>query len=55
MANADPKLAEVVKKSKGKNADILFRIGEAYTGYLTPGNGSIKPTYPKVVNADQSH
>lgn len=50
-ANADPKLAEVVKKSKGKNADILYRIGEAYTGYLTPGNGSIKPLYPKVVNA----
>ena len=39
-----------IKKSKGKNADILFRIGEAYTGYLTPGDGSIKPTYPKVVN-----
>ena len=30
MANADPKLAEVVDKSKGKNAEILFRIGEAY-------------------------
>ncbi|QDK81405.1 tetratricopeptide repeat protein [Spirosoma sp. KCTC 42546] len=50
-ANAEPKLAEVVKKSKGKNADILYRIGEAYTGYLTPGNGSIKPLYAKVVNA----
>ncbi|WP_461052231.1 tetratricopeptide repeat protein [Spirosoma arcticum] len=49
-ANAEPKLAEVVKKSKGKNADILYRIGEAYTGYLTPGDGSIKPIYPKVVN-----
>ncbi|WP_332369355.1 tetratricopeptide repeat protein [Spirosoma telluris] len=48
--NAEPKLAEVVKKSKGKNADILYRIGEAYTGYLTPGNGSIKPLYAKVVN-----
>ncbi|QJW91534.1 tetratricopeptide repeat protein [Spirosoma taeanense] len=53
-ANADPKLAEVVKKSKGKNADILFRIGEAYTGYLTPGNGSIKPVYPKAVNPAQA-
>ncbi|GAB3898949.1 tetratricopeptide repeat protein [Spirosoma agri] len=51
MANADPKLTEVVDRSKGKNAEILFRIGEAYTGYLTPGNGSIKPIYPKVVNA----
>ncbi|MBD2757620.1 tetratricopeptide repeat protein [Spirosoma validum] len=51
MANAEPKLAEVVDKSKGKNAEILYRIGEAYTGYLTPGNGSIKPIYPKVVNA----
>jgi tetratricopeptide (TPR) repeat protein len=51
MANAEPKLAEVIDKSKGKNAEILFRIGEAYTGYLTPGNGSIKPVYPKVVNA----
>jgi len=50
-ANADSKLAEVVKKSKGKNADILYRIGEAYTGYLTPDSGSIKPQYPKVVNA----
>jgi len=49
--HAGPKLAEVVKKSKGKNADILYRIGEAYTGYLTPGNGSIKPLYPQVVNA----
>ena len=48
--NAEPKLAEVVDKSKGKNADILYRIGEAYTGYLTPGNGSIKPIYPKAVN-----
>ncbi|UFH51978.1 lipopolysaccharide assembly protein LapB [Spirosoma sp. KNUC1025] len=51
MTNAGPKLDEVVAKSKGKNAEILFRIGEAYTGYLTPGNGSIKPIYPKVVNA----
>ena len=50
MANAEPKLAEVIDKSKGKNAEILFRIGEAYTGYLTPGNGSIKPIYPKVIN-----
>ncbi len=50
LANAEPKLAEVVNKSKGKNADILYRIGEAYTGYLTPGNGSIKPLYPKAVN-----
>ncbi|GAB3035142.1 tetratricopeptide repeat protein [Spirosoma pulveris] len=50
-ANAEPKLAEVLKKSKSKNADILYRIGEAYTGYLTPGNGSIKPVYAKAVNA----
>ncbi len=50
-ANADSKLAEVVKKSKSKNADILYRIGEAYTGYLTPDSGSIQPRYPKVVNA----
>lgn len=50
-ANADPKLEEVIKKSKGKNADILYRIGEAYTGYLTPDSGSIKPQYPKAVNA----
>ncbi|GAB4053937.1 tetratricopeptide repeat protein [Spirosoma litoris] len=49
--NADPKLEEVINRSKGKNADILFRIGEAYTGYLTPGDGSIKPRYPKAVNA----
>jgi tetratricopeptide (TPR) repeat protein len=50
-AQADPKLEEVVKTSKGKNADILYRIGEAYTGYLTPDSGSIKPRFPKVVNA----
>lgn len=50
-ANADPKLEEVISRSKGKNAEILFRIGEAYTGYLTPGDGSIKPLYPKAVNA----
>lgn len=54
MATAGPKLEEVLKKSKRKNADILFRIGEAYTGYLTPGDGSIKPTYPKIVNAAQA-
>ncbi|RYC69400.1 tetratricopeptide repeat protein [Spirosoma sordidisoli] len=48
---ASAKLADVVKKSKGKNADILYRIGEAYTGYLTPDSGSIKPRYPRVVNA----
>ena len=53
-ANAGPKLAEVISKSKGKNADILYRIGEAYTGYLTPGNGSIKPLYPKAVNAPKA-
>ena len=51
VANAGPKLEEVLKKSKSKNADILFRIGEAYTGYLTPNDGSIKPTYPKAVDA----
>ncbi|WP_420149867.1 tetratricopeptide repeat protein [Spirosoma sp.] len=51
LTNAGPKLEEVVNKSKGKNAEILFRVGEAYTGYLTPGNGSIKPMYPKAVDA----
>ncbi len=51
---ADPKLAEVVEKSKGKNADILYRIGEAYTGYLMPDSGSIKPRYPKAVNATKA-
>lgn len=50
-AQADPKLEEVVKKSKGKNADILYRIGEAYTGYLMPDSGSIQPRFPKAVNA----
>lgn len=50
-ANTEPKLAEVIKKSKGKNAEILYRIGEAYTGYLTPDSGSIKPRYPQVVDA----
>ncbi len=50
-ASANPKLEEVVKKSKGKNAEILFRIGEAYTGYLTPDSGSIKPRYPQLVDA----
>ncbi|WP_020605407.1 tetratricopeptide repeat protein [Spirosoma spitsbergense] len=54
VANAGPKLEEVLKKSKSKNADILFRIGEAYTGYLTPGDGSIKPTYPKAVDATKA-
>lgn len=53
-ANANPKLATVLDKSKGKNADILFRIGEAYTGYLTPGDGSIKPMYPKAVRSDKA-
>ncbi|CCH55932.1 TPR repeat-containing protein [Fibrisoma limi BUZ 3] len=49
--SAEARIEEVVKKSKGKNPDILFRIGEAYTGYLTPDSGSIKPRYPKAVNA----
>lgn len=53
-AQAGPKLTEVMDKSKGKNADILFRIGEAYTGYLTPGDGSIKPIYPKAVDAPKA-
>ena len=51
MAKADPMLAEVLKKSKSKKPEILNPIGEAYTGYLTPGDGSIKPAYPKAVNA----
>ena len=50
-AQADPKLADAMDKSKGKNADILYRIGEAYTGYMTPGDGSIKPLYTKAVDA----
>lgn len=50
-ASAESQVAEVVSKSKGKNADILFRIGEAYTGYLTPAEGIIKPMYEKAVNA----
>lgn len=50
MAEAQPKIDEVVKQSKNKNAQILYRIGEAYTGYLTPDSGSIKPRYPKVVD-----
>jgi len=50
-ANAEPKLAEVLKKSKSKNAAILYRIGEAYTGYLSPANGTIKPVYEKIVDA----
>ncbi|GAB3325998.1 hypothetical protein GCM10027299_24830 [Larkinella ripae] len=45
VAAAETQLAQVIKKSKGKNADLLFRIGEAYTGYLTPGNGTIKTRY----------
>lgn len=45
LVSAEDQLAQVIKKSKGKNADLLFRIGEAYTGYLTPGNGTIKPRY----------
>lgn len=49
-ATAEPKLAEALKQSKGKNADILYRIGEAYTGYLTPDSGSVKPRYPKLVD-----
>lgn len=47
-ALAEPVLADVIKRSKGKNAEILYRIGEAYTGYLTPGDGSIKPRYKTV-------
>ncbi|RYF52482.1 MAG: tetratricopeptide repeat protein, partial [Cytophagaceae bacterium] len=50
MTSAEPKLAEVLKKSKNKSAAILYRIGEAYTGYLTPANGSIKPVYDKAVD-----
>jgi tetratricopeptide (TPR) repeat protein len=50
-ANAQPRLEAVEQRSKGKNADILFRIGEAYTGYLTPDSGSIKPRYPRLVDA----
>ncbi|GAB3575045.1 hypothetical protein GCM10027578_38590 [Spirosoma luteolum] len=51
VSAAEPLLAEVVSRSKGKNADILYRIGEAYTGYLTPDSGSIKPRFPKAVDA----
>lgn len=47
-AQAEPALAAVIKKSKGKNAEILYRIGEAYTGYLTTTEGLIKPIYESV-------
>lgn len=50
-SDAAPKLAEVIKKSKSKNANILYRIGEAYTGYLTPDSGTIKPRFPQAVDA----
>ncbi|MBC3784681.1 tetratricopeptide repeat protein [Spirosoma utsteinense] len=53
-ASAEPELAAVSKKSKGKNATILYRIGEAYTGYLTPDSGSIKPRFPNAVNATKA-
>lgn len=33
-ADADAIFAEVMKESKGKDAEILWRIGEAYTGYV---------------------
>ncbi|MFN8354618.1 MAG: hypothetical protein U0Y10_09240 [Spirosomataceae bacterium] len=33
-ADADAIIAEVMKESKGKDAEILWRIGEAYTGYV---------------------
>ncbi len=53
-ATAEPRIDEVIKKSKGKNADILYRIGEAYTGYMTPDTGSIKPRYPLIANAPKA-
>lgn len=52
--NANAQIDEVLKRSKGKNADILYRLGEAYTGYLTPDSGSIKPRYPMAVNAQKA-
>lgn len=54
MAKATPLIEEVLKRSKSKNADILFRIGEAYTGYLNPGDGTIKPAFPKIVDAPKA-
>lgn len=44
-AQADAQIKAVVDRSKGKNASILHRIGEAYTGYLTTEEGSFKPRY----------
>jgi len=51
MVQGGPMIEEVMKKSKGKRASILYRLGEAYTGYLQPSDGSIKPVYPKAVDA----
>ena len=48
---ANTTIEEILKTSKGKNADILFRLGEAYTGYLRTDSGSVKPQYPKIVDA----
>jgi|GEM_PF-426514 len=48
--SADGQLAELVKRTRGKNAEILYRIGEAYTGYLTTTEGLIKPLYPRAAD-----
>ncbi len=44
-ADADRLLAEVIKDSKGKDPEILGRIGEAYTGYSQVTGNTDKPLY----------
>lgn len=43
--DAERILAEVMKESKGKDVEILGRIGEAYTGYTQVINDTDKPMY----------
>lgn len=45
-ADADQILEEVLKASKGKDPEILWRIGEAYTGYAQVINDVDTPLYP---------
>ncbi|MFN8347387.1 MAG: hypothetical protein U0X91_20450 [Spirosomataceae bacterium] len=42
---ADRIFEEVLKESKGKDTEILQRIGEAYTGYTQVINNTDKPLY----------
>ncbi|WP_428656057.1 tetratricopeptide repeat protein [Runella sp.] len=44
-ADAERILEEVMKESKGKDSEILGRIGEAYTGYTQVINDTDKPLY----------